>query len=52
MDYPITDVLQMTGKANRPLVDDTGRTIRLTLLLLTFKSYHHVSNSVFLNDLF
>ena len=24
-DYPVTDVLQMIGKANRPLVDEEGR---------------------------
>ena len=23
-DYPVTDVLQMVGRANRPLVDDEG----------------------------
>eukprot|EP00794_Sanderia_malayensis_P005235 gene5235-5896_t len=31
MDYPITDVLQMTGKANRPLIDDTGKAVILCL---------------------
>ena len=24
MDYPVTDILQMIGRANRPLIDDSG----------------------------
>lgn len=24
VDYPVTDVLQMIGRANRPLIDDNG----------------------------
>ncbi|GAB6023297.1 hypothetical protein CHUAL_008104 [Chamberlinius hualienensis] len=28
-DYPVTDVLQMVGKANRPLVDDDGKCVLL-----------------------
>ena len=27
MDYPIYDVLQMVGHANRPLQDDEGRCV-------------------------
>lgn len=27
VDYPIYDVLQMVGKANRPLQDDEGRCV-------------------------
>lgn len=27
MDYPIYDVLQMVGKANRPMLDDEGRCV-------------------------
>jgi pre-mRNA-splicing helicase BRR2 len=27
VDYPITDVLQMIGRACRPLVDDVGRCV-------------------------
>lgn len=29
VDYPITDILQMVGKANRPLVDDVGKAVIL-----------------------
>lgn len=29
-DYPVTDVLQMTGRANRPMIDQEGK-IPLTL---------------------
>ena len=32
MDYPITDVLQMVGRANRPLIDDAGNHI--------YRKYH------------
>ncbi len=28
VDYPITDILQMMGRACRPLLDDTGRCVR------------------------
>jgi len=31
MDYPVTDVLQMVGRANRPLIDDTGKAVILCL---------------------
>lgn len=24
VDYPVTDILQMVGKANRPMIDDVG----------------------------
>lgn len=24
VDYPVTDILQMIGRANRPLIDDSG----------------------------
>jgi len=27
VDYPIYDVLQMVGKANRPMLDDEGRCV-------------------------
>ena len=26
-DYPVTDILQMIGRANRPLIDDEGQLI-------------------------
>ncbi|CAB4009960.1 U5 small nuclear ribonucleo 200 kDa helicase, partial [Paramuricea clavata] len=29
VDYPITDILQMVGKANRPLQDDVGKAVIL-----------------------
>lgn len=29
VDYPITDVLQMIGRANRPLLDDSGKAVIL-----------------------
>ena len=29
VDYPITDILQMMGRACRPLLDDTGRCVPL-----------------------
>ena len=29
MDYPVTDVLQMIGRANRPLLDDSGKAVIL-----------------------
>jgi pre-mRNA-splicing helicase BRR2 len=29
VDYPVTDVLQMMGRASRPLVDDVGRCVLL-----------------------
>ena len=29
VDYPITDILQMMGRACRPLLDDTGRCVLL-----------------------
>ena len=25
VDYPVTDILQMIGHANRPLIDDDGK---------------------------
>jgi len=25
VDYPVTDILQMIGRANRPLIDDSGK---------------------------
>eukprot|EP00112_Aurelia_sp_Birch-Aquarium-sp1_P011482 Seg2414.1 transcript_id=Seg2414.1/GoldUCD/mRNA.D3Y31 product="U5 small nuclear ribonucleoprotein 200 kDa helicase" protein_id=Seg2414.1/GoldUCD/D3Y31 len=31
MDYPITEVLQMVGRANRPLIDDAGKAVILCL---------------------
>lgn len=31
VDYPVTDVLQMIGRANRPLIDDVGRAVILSL---------------------
>jgi len=43
VDYPIYDVLQMVGKANRPLQDDEGRCVimcqgskKVRLLLFLF----------------
>ena len=33
-DYPVTDVLQMIGHANRPLVDDESRSKEGLLLVL------------------
>ena len=29
VDYPVTDVLQMIGRANRPLLDDSGKAVIL-----------------------
>lgn len=29
VDYPVTDILQMVGKANRPLLDDAGKAVIL-----------------------
>ena len=29
MDYPVTDILQMLGRANRPLIDDSGSAVLL-----------------------
>ena len=29
VDYPITDILQMVGKANRPVIDDVGKAVIL-----------------------
>jgi len=31
VDYPVTDVLQMLGRANRPLIDDSGKAVILCL---------------------
>jgi pre-mRNA-splicing helicase BRR2 len=31
MDYPVTDVLQMVGRANRPLIDDADKAVILCL---------------------
>ena len=31
VDYPITDVLQMIGRANRPLIDDAGKAVIMCL---------------------
>lgn len=31
MDYPVTDVLQMLGRANRPLLDESGKAVILCL---------------------
>lgn len=28
-DYPVTDVLQMVGRANRPIIDDDGKCVLL-----------------------
>ena len=29
VDYPVTDVLHMIGRANRPLLDDSGKAVIL-----------------------
>lgn len=29
VDYPVTDILQMIGQANRPLIDDSGTAVLL-----------------------
>lgn len=29
VDYPVTDILQMLGRANRPLIDDSGTAVLL-----------------------
>ena len=29
VDYPVTDILQMLGRANRPLIDDSGSAVLL-----------------------
>ena len=39
-DYPVTDVLQMIGRANRPILDEEGIKSVLKLLIQISHSIH------------
>ena len=39
-DYPVTDVLQMIGRANRPILDEEGIKSVLKLLIQISQSIH------------
>lgn len=39
VDYPVTDILQMIGRANRPLIDDSSECIGTSLK--QFRTIYH-----------